>query len=678
MNTNTIPRGQSILGPHSEGVASSSSLPIIAGNPQQERQSESATLDDPSILIDHDDLAKRFGKYFKFGWNAIHKLGNQWRTFKGKKGKKICINPRQIWRDWANPEKIIGLRFGKTTRYCVIDVDAGSRYHLNKSRTNWRSLFEALESIGIYSTVVVRSSESGGCHIYAFFDRPIPSFPLACLLREAFWQNGIEVSPGQVEIFPNRKTYGQVEKTNYNGHRLPCQKGSFVDGLAQYPPNPYLTQTAETPQEQKIEEFLALAEISTTFNQTQAVEGNIAEGIERIPSIQELAAIACEAFKKSNYIKGNGSYKGRLKEWKEDIDTTLEQGFTDRGQTNQLLGVLGQLGRVFLGYDDEKQFAEFISDRASALPGFLQWCGHIAEIPQRALSWARSAIAHYYPAGTKAKKGQVSAKHWETKHHPTNELRKQTARTKIQDAMALLSERPQGLPQGITARAKAIKEMCAQLWGGISDRTLYQEEHKKLWHPKFTGECKIPEPASDTEISPPQPEKPSQSPEPAPDKEFYTTPLYEGCETASLPARPSEAEARDGQSHSGRGVRGEQNPSNPDEPKDSANEEEQAISAVAKDEERATPSRPEIEAASTRGQLAILKVRHLKAAGQFAKSASRFGGEVCQAVPNAAVRVLESIGRKLYFWRNVPELRPEIEEWLQGRSPEIQCLFYGW
>ncbi len=644
----------------------------IEPSDRHRRNSERATpLDFPCILTARDDLARRFGEYFNFGWNAIYKLGGQWRTLKGKNGKPIPIDPRKIWRDWANPEKTIGLRFGKTTRYCVIDIDAGSRYHLNKSLTNWRSLFEALESIGIYSTVVVRSSESGGYHIYAFFARPIPSFPLACLLREAFWENGIEVSPGQVEIFPNRKTFGEVNKTAYNGHRLPCQKGSYVDGLAQYPPDPHLTQTAETPQEQKIEQFLALAEIGAQLNQTQASEGCQAEGIERVPSIQELAEKAYEEFKKSNYIKGNGSYKGRLKEWKEDIDTTLEQGFTDHGQTNQILGVLGQLGRVFLGHDDERQLAEFISDRAKALPGFEKWCGHIAEIPQRALSWARSAIAHYYPAGTQAKEGQVSAKHWETKHHPTNELRKQTARTKIQDAMALLKERPRGLVQGITARAKAIKEICAQLWGGISDRTLYQEEHKKLWHPHYAGECKIPDTASDTEISPPQPEKPSHSPEAAPDKEFYTTPLYEGCESASLPARPSEAKARDGQSNSGRGVRGEQNPSNPDEPRDSANEMGESLPVAAGGNDG-------ISAASMKGRLAILKVKHLKAAGKFAKTAARFGGEVCQAVPNAAVHVLEFIGRKLYFWRNVPEFQPEIEEWLQGQSPEIQCLFYGW
>jgi hypothetical protein len=61
---------------------------------------------------------------------------------------------------------LYGVRFGPTTRYCVLDVDKGSAYHPTRDRFAWRRLIAALEVLGLVQAVVCTSSYSGGLHLY--------------------------------------------------------------------------------------------------------------------------------------------------------------------------------------------------------------------------------------------------------------------------------------------------------------------------------------------------------------------------------------------------------------------------------------------------------------------------------------------------------------------------------
>lgn len=77
-----------------------------------------------------------------------------------------------------------------------------------------------LEKAGISEYKVYRSSESGGWHIYLFFDAPISSRDLYKQLSQLFKLHDFEVAKGTLEIFPHpgNKSLGQ-------GLRLPLQPG---------------------------------------------------------------------------------------------------------------------------------------------------------------------------------------------------------------------------------------------------------------------------------------------------------------------------------------------------------------------------------------------------------------------------------------------------------------------
>ena len=114
--------------------------------------------------------------------------------------------------------KFLGTRSGKASRYAVLDVDSNSEYHningINRIR-------QVLASAGINKTVPYQSSESGGWHLYIFFDEAISSRDLHKQLTNLLRLNEFDVQKGQLEIFPNP---GESGSSGY-GLRLPLQPG---------------------------------------------------------------------------------------------------------------------------------------------------------------------------------------------------------------------------------------------------------------------------------------------------------------------------------------------------------------------------------------------------------------------------------------------------------------------
>ena len=105
---------------------------------------------------------------------------------------------------------VYGLRWGDQTRFAVLDVDAGGKYHDAQALKN---LLEILAGVSLTATVY-QSSDSGGWHVYLFLSQWENCNEVQETLRAWLTANGYEIRGGQLEIFPSG-----------NGLRLPLQSG---------------------------------------------------------------------------------------------------------------------------------------------------------------------------------------------------------------------------------------------------------------------------------------------------------------------------------------------------------------------------------------------------------------------------------------------------------------------
>lgn len=104
-----------------------------------------------------------------------------------------------------------GARAGEKSNFAVLDIDAGSPYH------NTQALIELRKNLAIAYMVpiVYQSSESGGWHLYIFFNAEEDSEELQHLLKQWLKLTGYEIKQGVLEVFPSTT----------QGLRLPLQKG---------------------------------------------------------------------------------------------------------------------------------------------------------------------------------------------------------------------------------------------------------------------------------------------------------------------------------------------------------------------------------------------------------------------------------------------------------------------
>ena len=97
-------------------------------------------------------------------------------------------------------DSLYGIRFGKTTRYLLTDIDIHSLYHPRHNPFAVSRLVAALEPIGLVSFIPITSSYSGGIHLYFPFDTDQTSYELAqavqTLLEKAGFKMGYDTVPG--------------------------------------------------------------------------------------------------------------------------------------------------------------------------------------------------------------------------------------------------------------------------------------------------------------------------------------------------------------------------------------------------------------------------------------------------------------------------------------------------
>lgn len=133
------------------------------------------------------------------------------------------LSRKKLSEYFADTYYIAGKRFNGRTSYLLIDVDACSPYHPEMG-DRFGDLLEALEGVGLVRPVIVRSSDSGGLHLYFPLGEQVKTWWTAKQLHDYLLHQGFTLRGGTLELFPNPKE----KEAQYNGHRLPLQAGSFL------------------------------------------------------------------------------------------------------------------------------------------------------------------------------------------------------------------------------------------------------------------------------------------------------------------------------------------------------------------------------------------------------------------------------------------------------------------
>lgn len=397
----------------------------------------------------------------------------QWRT-----ERRYPLSDRKIRQGNA----LYGVRFGKTTQYALIDIDATSSYHPHHAPYAIAQLLDALEPLGLVEAVACTSSDSGGIHLYLPFSTACTSWKLAIALASHLENAGFCLKPGQLEIFPNVRPFSE-QLALFHAHRLPMQAGSYLLD-ADFAP----IWSSET-------RFI------NQWRQAQHRNGLNLRVLER-----------CVA--KQSTLRRPVS--NRAEKFLADLNLELEQGWTGRGQTNHLLGRIAlrtyvfhhilEGGKPLSGQELTNQIVAI----AQSLPGYSDWCNHQHELETRAAEWTRCVeSSRYFPYGVSKEESQSNLEHLnsrnstpvENSRNQWNTQQEETAREKIRNGIKdLLNQN--SLPDRITDRFKALVEY------GIGGSSLYR--HKDLWHPHYAATLDQDTSLLEREGRNPNPDQPSE------------------------------------------------------------------------------------------------------------------------------------------------------------------------
>lgn len=344
---------------------------------------------------------------------------------------------------------LYGVRFGKMTRYLMLDVDADSLYHPQADPLAISRLVGALEPLDLVTWVAVRSSYSGGIHLYFPFAEAQESWAIALAASVLLEHAGFKLAPGQLELFPNPRPYSETPSL-YLGHRLPMQAGSYLLNANFQPVFGDQSRFVQQWQQAERRNLLKQATLKRVLKKVQRKRYRISK---------------------------------RAAKFLNDLNAEVEAGWSGSGQTNRLLGRIAMreyiFGHVQYGGDplSGEALVNAICEVARSLPGFSDYCNHQTELEKRAQQYARSVeTSRYYPFGYKSglKVTVVEATEPEVIGPTWNQKQAQAARDRICQAVADLLAKDQ-LPSQTTARKNAIKRY------GIGGTTL--DKYLELWHP---------------------------------------------------------------------------------------------------------------------------------------------------------------------------------------------------
>jgi hypothetical protein len=388
-------------------------------------------------LLPADPTEQKFTELFPYLWQWLYKPTEEiWTT-----ETRYPLSPRDLIEKWRSPNEIVGVRFGNETAYLMLDIDAGSQYHPDNNDQGLAKIQDALETIGIVRSLLIRSSETGGLHLYLPLPENVNTYKLACTATHTLKTAKLELKNGQLEIFPNPKAYDK----EYNGHRLPLQQSSYLL-------NPNLQ-----PYSQNLKVFLAQWDTAAAAQDTDTLK----QAIANTPKIKN---------------HENNKPHSKAAEFKTNLQTRIATGWTGPSQTNEMLHQIGLKHRIFDGIDEAHQLAEAIAKTAKQCPGFYQYSQHINDLEQRATSVARSIAENpdYYTYGSRARATKV--------RQPAKD-KKPNLIERVQQAIAKLKE------QTFDKVRDAIEAI--RINARCSPTSLYTPEIKELWQPLIKN-CNSP------------------------------------------------------------------------------------------------------------------------------------------------------------------------------------------
>ncbi|OKH39073.1 hypothetical protein NIES2119_08055 [[Phormidium ambiguum] IAM M-71] len=410
-------------------------------------------------LLPETPQGKLFIKYFNHPWNFIFKVVSEDSETNWITETRYPLQPRNLWSQYLSDKIIVGLRFGSNTRYAMIDIDTDSPYHPFSDPDAIANIQASLKEIGLNEGFLVQSSESKGIHLYYCFPEPVPTFGIACAITQCLKESGFIIAKGKLEVFPNCKRYEAQRVTNYNGHRLPLQKGS------------YLLDRQFFIKSNDIDDLLYAMESSAEENTIKQINQAIVDARHKHRNV------------KDDHLK-----------WKLDLEERIETGWTGDGQTNELLKDIACYGIVWQGLKEDA-LTDFIEQTAISCPGFEEFCDHKTEIRQRSAEWATVIDGFYTPyrSWPKRDKGfsELEEK-LETQPNDRGEFLKTNAERhaetyhRVEEVVRRLRAAA-ALPETVTARLEAISNLYLELFNcGISRATLYKVSYLGIWHPDYT------------------------------------------------------------------------------------------------------------------------------------------------------------------------------------------------
>lgn len=412
---------------------------------------------------------QRFTQYYNHPWKFIKKEEGTWTSI-----NEYPLSPREIWDKHQDPRTIIGLRFGSTTRIITIDIDRNSLYHLLNNPDAIKTITEALEAIGLCRHVLIQSSDSEGIHLIFSLPSPLPTFKIACLVKTTLEAAGLEIKPGQLEVFPNPKRFAKNgEFSEYNGVRLPLQPNS----------GSYLLDDDLNIISDSVEDFLDQMD--------WAAEG---QDIETFSSQLEPAY---EEYKGKKRWQNNGKSR-KAQEWEKALEQTISKGWTGYHQTDDLLPKFVAYCIVFQQCVGAK-LREAVKDAVINAPGYSQWCRHQHEIDKRIeeVCYYTERNDYYRPYCNFPNR---STNFNQTYNRNSSNQRTLDVEKRISETVAHLEAKGE-LPQKVVERRQAIIKTAKEKYGiGFSIRTLGQKKYLVLWHPQHRATEELIQPQTQKEI----------------------------------------------------------------------------------------------------------------------------------------------------------------------------------
>ena len=425
------------------------------------------------------ELAQQF-HHNDHGWiEAENQTKPNWIT---RTDHQLSIG--ELVREYLDIERLIGVGFGQTTKYAVIDLDWSSHYHPAHDIDAYFKILHTLESIGLTRYVVIQSSHSRGLHIYFPLPRPVKTFQLAAAIRVALIKAGFQPKNGQLEIFPNTKRYASApgDYSHYNPHRIPLQpnSGSWLmedDGLS--------PQSLFDGLESQLSAFLDQWEM--------AAQGQDLELLTRkLPQLYATFKLS----KRKYQPQSDEDKSVKAAKWEADLKLSIQNGWTERGQTYNLMPQFLAYGVVFLGLEGDELYQWMYQSIINA-PGYQQHCQHQHEMSKMIRSWIKTneRTKYYRPYRSEPDRSQpfpfgdpkLKAKVAKPRQpHPANIKRSQSAIHRIKTGYAVVRTRFNSKTTIGQMKAE-IRVEIERLFGvTCSDSTL--NKHKNIWHPEHNNQ----------------------------------------------------------------------------------------------------------------------------------------------------------------------------------------------